>query len=94
MTSPAALVCSVAPRVRISLVEATFRTSRARVVPSKSAGNTLKSSGFRTYIVVRRIRTAAVMLHASNRSRTMAGIGATITSTDITMRTGNSNPRD
>ncbi len=48
MTPPAAAVPSVAPRVRISRVLATFSTSRESVVPSRIDGKTLKSSGFPT----------------------------------------------
>ena len=94
ITAPAASVPDVCACVRISRVEATFKTRRTSVVTSSNEGNTLNSRGRRTEIVVNRINTDAVTFAASKRSSTTGGTGATSTSTDSTTRIGKTNPSE
>jgi len=63
----------------MSRVVATLSAKRASVVPSKSDGKTLSSSGVFTYTVDKSSITATVMLAANNRSITPGGKGTKIT---------------
>ena len=65
------------PSPSTSRVEATFRPSRNRVATSSSDGNTEKSSGLRTNIVVSRMTRASRMLMMIRTSSRTAGIGTT-----------------
>ena len=56
-------------------MEATFNTSRAKVVAKSSDGKMLNSNGVRTEIVVNKMMTAIVILAASNTSISAVGNG-------------------
>src|SRR4030067_17765 len=78
MTLPAASVPSC-PFNNISLVDATFRESLARVEIRSIEGNTENSSGFSIYMDTSMIIIEMVMLNDSRISITMAGTGIIMT---------------
>ena len=96
ITPPAAASAAsglAASAARISRVVAMFSTSRISVVPSKTDGNTLKSSGLCTKIVVSRINAASARFAASSTSIINAGSGTTITINSPTNANGTNNDR-
>ena len=76
------------PWSRTSRVALTFRASRNMVAISRRLGKTLKSSGFCTYMLIRRMVTPPVMFTARSMSRTTVGSGTTIITTTATTAAG------
>ena len=84
----ASMTCPAYPLPRTSRVEATFRPSRNSVATSSRDGNTEKSSGFFTNMLVSRTSSASRMLQTMRKSSRGAGTGTTSRSTIPTMPMG------
>ncbi len=98
ITLPAAYwACSrlrpFSPAVRISRVVAMFSTRRNSVAPSSTDGNTLNSSGLRTWITVISTTADRARFATSSRLTTSAGKGTSTTKIIAAAATGKSSPR-
>ncbi len=84
----ASITCPAKPCPSTNRVDATLSPSRNRVATSSSDGNTEKSRGFFTNMLVSRIRSASRMLQTIRKSSSGAGSGTTRSRTIPTMPTG------